>query len=137
MEALYYLLKPIQEEKLTEVLTKYMKRRKQSDGQLLITMKEGTIHLLPTDILYVEAAGRGTLVITTEGKVLECETGIGSSKVRETPCFIACHRSYLVNLHYIKTKYKDHLLLEGRIEIPVSRRMYDEVNQAFIKYYRN
>lgn len=49
--------------------------------------------------------------------------------------FIRCHRSYLVNIKYIKVVNKDAITLENGIKIPISRGKYEEVNEAFINYF--
>lgn len=48
--------------------------------------------------------------------------------------FIRCHRSYIVNLKYIKSITKDNVILESSIKIPISRGRYKEVNDTFINY---
>ncbi|MDU2198501.1 MAG: LytTR family DNA-binding domain-containing protein [Peptostreptococcaceae bacterium] len=45
-----------------------------------------------------------------------------------------CHRSYIVNVKYIKSILKNHVLLEDGVEIPISRGKYKEINDAFINY---
>ena len=45
-----------------------------------------------------------------------------------------CHRSYIVNVKYIKSILKNHVLLEDGVEIPISRGKYKEINYAFINY---
>ena len=47
--------------------------------------------------------------------------------------FVRCHRSYLVNIKYIKVVNKDTITLESGIKIPISRGKYEEVNEAFIR----
>lgn len=48
--------------------------------------------------------------------------------------FVRCHRSYIVNVKYIKSILKNHVLLEDGVEIPISRGKYKEINDAFINY---
>ena len=56
--------------------------------------------------------------------------------------FIICHRGVLVNLMHVVTIGKNSLMLADgntgfHMEVPVSRRLYNRVNEAFIKFYRN
>ncbi len=50
--------------------------------------------------------------------------------------FIPCHRSYLCRIEAIHQIDKKEIYFDDGSHIPVSRRMYGEVNQAFIKYFR-
>ena len=47
-----------------------------------------------------------------------------------------CHRSYIVGLAYAARINKKELLLDDGTSVPVSRRLFQEVNRAFVAYYR-
>ena len=49
--------------------------------------------------------------------------------------FVRCHRSYIVGLRHVNRITKTDVVLDGGEAIPLSRRMYNEVNQAFIAYH--
>ena len=51
-------------------------------------------------------------------------------------CFVQCYRGILVNVCHIETIGKEKIKLTGDVTVPVSRRMYPQVNQAFIGYYK-
>ena len=48
--------------------------------------------------------------------------------------FIKPHRSYIVNMDYIKTLARDGFITFSNQFIPVSRNVYKEVKQAFFEY---
>ena len=53
--------------------------------------------------------------------------------------FVRCHRSYIVNVKYIKSitknkKTADRVLLSNGIKIPISKDKYKDINDAFINY---
>lgn len=50
--------------------------------------------------------------------------------------FIRCHRSYLCRIESICRIGKTEITLDSGSVIPVSRRMYAEVNRAFIAHFR-
>ena len=50
--------------------------------------------------------------------------------------FVRSHRSYLVGLRHITRITKTDVILDNGTSIPLSRRMYAEVNQKFIDFYR-
>ena len=51
--------------------------------------------------------------------------------------FIKCHRSYVVNLRAVRRIGKYEIALDSGRVIPVSRRIYGDVNRAFIAFYKN
>ena len=49
------------------------------------------------------------------------------------PPFVKCHRSTAVNLSKVSRIGRQSCVLTGEIEVPVSRGMYQQLNQAFIQ----
>lgn len=134
VEALHYLLKPVDREKLFAVLDRYVKRRA-PENEIMLECGEKTVHVSPDMIMYVEAMAKKTLVRLSDGKTLECSSGISEVRRLLPECFADCHRSYAVNLRFVRSIGKGGLTLDGGMEIPVSRRLYGEINGKFIAYY--
>ena len=88
-----------------------------------------------------EAAGAGQMGRIGSGREATQIEHIDSSVNAEleplptasAPRFIRCHRSAAVNLEKIVRIGKQSCQLEGKVELPVSRGMYRELNQAFIR----
>jgi len=133
VDALHYLLKPLDFEKLSGVLDKYVRRMGSKSDEILIAGSGGAAHVAADDIAYIEAFGRRTQVHLADGSIMDCNQGIG--RFGEIRGFVQCHRSYLVNLRHVKGIERTLLALDTGGEIPLSRRLYQKVNQAFISYY--
>lgn len=147
VEALHYLIKPVDEEKIgycmERVFARYNERKKQRaflleaeetvDGQ---KNSRVTLWLLPEDVIYIEAFAHNT-ELHTKDKCYLCQRGISIwKKCLPNETFIACHRSYLVNLLYVARLEKEAVVLDDGGRLPMSRRSYKAVNQAFIQFYR-
>lgn len=141
VEAMHYLLKPIAREKVEQCMEKVKKRKKQKQFLLL----HGIDKLWKIDIEkinYIEAMGHGCIL----GVIKEQEEAWQERKITESISelkdmlidygFIQCHRSYLCRIANIYKIDKKEIYFDDGSHIPVSRRMYGEVNQAFIKYFR-
>lgn len=129
--ALHYLLKPVDEKKLFAVLDRYALGREKS-REIILEVSDKTIHVAEDSIVYIEAFGRKTQVHLSDKTLLDCHMSLG---VFEDFGFVRCHRSYLVNLRYVTGISRTEVLLDGGGEVPLSRRLYHSVNQAFIQYY--
>lgn len=133
VEALHYLLKPLSGEKLFAVLDKYISRHSARSEEILISGEDGSAHISADSIVYIEAFGRKTQVHLSDKTALSCNTSISRF---EKPCgFIHCHRSYIVNLRYVRSIGKTSVFLDTGEEVPLSRRLYNEVNKRFIEFY--
>lgn len=132
VEALHYLLKPVDKEKLFAVLDRYVRRREACD-EILIEAAENKLHIAVGDIVFVEAFGRKTAVHLSDKTVLDCRDSISRfENIRE---IIRSHRSYLVNLRFVRSISKTTVTLDDGEEVPLSRRLYGDVNRQFIEYY--
>lgn len=134
VEALHYLLKPFDEEKLFAVLDKYIRRHSVKSEEILITAADGSAHIPADGISYIEAFGRKTQIHLSDNTVIDCNMSIG--KFENIPGFIHSHRSYIVNLRYVRRIGKASATLDSGEDIPISRRLYNEVNRSFIDFYR-
>lgn len=50
-------------------------------------------------------------------------------------CFIQCYRSFIVNLSYVQSIHKDHILLLNGEEVPVGGTYAEAVRRAFEEYF--
>lgn len=133
VEALHYLLKPVDKSKLFSVLDRYIKRHT-SESEIMLSCNEGSLHISPEMIIYCEAVGKKTHV-HLQDKTLVCTLGISSLKNILPEEFIFSHRSYIVNLRFMRSIGKTEIALDNGTIIPLSRRLYKDVNEKFIQFY--
>lgn len=131
VKAYRYLLKPVKYDDLKTSLINCL-----NDINLLkksIVIKEGDarVKLSLKDIMYIEVQRNDITVHTlngiyeTKGTMSNFESEINSDT------FIRCHKSYLVNLEYIKSVKRYTAMLENDEEVPLSRNKYKEIKDKF------
>jgi len=135
VSALHYLIKPVDIERLFSVLDKAAARQNKPDDELLIQTTDATIKAAYKDIIYIEAFAH-YVQITTKANVLKTRANIGDIANMLGDGFVRCHRSYIVGLRHVNHITKTDIVLDSGTAIPLSRRLYKETNQAFIKYHR-
>ena len=134
VDALHYLIKPVDPRKLFRVLEKAADNLKMAEKVLLLQDNGELRRLIIRNILYVEVFSHFCTLHTTEG-IIETRIPIGELGNRLGEAFIRVHRSYLVNLEQIKRIAKTDIFLEDGSTVPLARRKYTEVNLAFIRYF--
>ncbi len=134
VEALHYLLKPIDKEKLFAVLDKFIMKRGK-EREVLLPCEDKIMHVSPDMVMYCEAMGKKSLMYLKGGQMLECNKGIGTVADMLGQSFIYSHRSYVVNLRYIKTIEKTEVVLDSGQVLPLSKRLYKDVIRQFIDFY--
>ena len=136
VNALRYLTKPVQEEKLREVL-RFIMDKSTSKKQLLIK-EDGEEKLLSiSDIIYFEAQNQYVMIYTTEAEhLIRYNIGDFEEQLREDG-FFRVHRGYLISLAKVKKLVKSEVLMEGadgEIKVPVSRSNIKPLKEALYAY---
>lgn len=132
VDALHYLLKPIDDNKLIQVLNKAADKLSVEPTFVVISCEDGTIKLYESDILYVEAFLH-YIVIHTKDKEYRIKESISAFEEKLSGDFYRIHRSYVVSLKHI-TRISRTSVNIGNAELPLSRGKYDDVNRAFIEH---
>lgn len=153
VSALHYLLKPVNKDRLFAVLDK-MQQAKTDAAETLIVNAGGEVRRIQVNnIMYVEAAGHGSIMHTNveaagrgsvlhaasaEFQELQLKESLGAieKQVLSGGEIIKCHRAYLVGLRFISAIQNSDIVLDNGERLPVSRNQMKNVQQAFLKYYR-
>ncbi len=139
VNALRYLTKPVQEEKLREVLRFVMDNSK-SKRQLMIREDGEELLLNVADIIYFEAQNQYIMIYTTEGNHL-VRYNIGDFEEQlKNDGFFRIHRGYLISLAKVKKLVKSEVIMEaaeGDIILPVSRSNVKSLKETLYAYVEN
>ncbi len=135
VSALHYLMKPLKEEKLFQVLERAAANLDKKERYEIFQREGESIRIPVSEIVSVEAFSHSVQMVTKGGSYRLDET-ISGLEERLGDGFVRCHRSYLVSLKYIQKITRTDVEMDTGDKIPLSRRKYDVVNQAFIRYYR-
>jgi len=135
VSALHYLMKPVNEDKLFAVLDRAVKQLAKTERTLFLPVDGEMMRISEADIMYIESFAHhqeiwlksGCVSVKMPAYKLEQQLGSG---------FIRCHRSYIVNKKYISKITKTDIVLDNGKEIPLSRRLYNEVSRAMLSYVK-
>ncbi len=136
VQALRYLLKPVKEEKLYELLSYVQSKVKNKKSYLIFSLSGEKKKLCFDNIIYFESLGHYITIHSTKGE-FDYKYGIGMlwDNLNGTD-FVRTHRSYIVNLKYVEKINKSECELNNQEKIPLSRNSYKLVNKKFIDYYK-
>lgn len=136
VKAFRFLGKPIQRQKFFEALSEA--EAELHDSENVLIPSEGEKHMVQQKhIVYIESLGDESCVHTIDrqyvtGKSLKYwEENINPS------VFFKVHKSYIVNLAYVKTiSTTDVILTEDAYELPIARRKKVEFQKAYMNYVK-
>ncbi len=133
VSALHYLIKPVGAAKLCPVLDRAVENLAYRERAVLVSTADGEFKIPQADICYVEAENVHVIVHTAGG---DYRTRIALSKfsAQLDETFFKVHRSFVVNLKYIKKITRTEVMMVNGDTVPIRRGMYDAVHAALIKY---
>ncbi|MCM1039188.1 MAG: LytTR family DNA-binding domain-containing protein [Roseburia sp.] len=134
VSALHYLMKPIEEAKLSSVLDRAVANLQKVEPVQIFYVDGEALRIPPGEIVSVEAFAHAVVVTTIRDSYRINET-ISTIEELLGDGFVRCHRSYLAAVKYMKKITKTEIVMDNDSVIPLSRRRYDMVNQAFIRYF--
>lgn len=135
VNALRYLTKPIQTQKLHELLA-YVREQMQEQRTLWIKADMGEERILIKNILYLEAQNQN-IIICTENKTYTVRYNLGDYETElAQDGFFRIHRGYLISLRHVKSLGKHELMLSENTVLPVSRTKEKALKEALFQYIR-
>lgn len=140
VRAIRYLLKPVDEGKLFEALDYALSYTQiKTEPVCLIKTKEGIIKQPYSGIEYIENVSRKLAVHLSDGEVLQSlfirktfEEEV--QEIADKNNFQQIHKSFLVNLDYVKQLTPDSVILKSGIELPVSKSKAAKVKREYLLF---
>jgi len=132
--ASYYILKPIQEDKLKlgidTVLARIHENRNNKLSSILVSHRGSTINIQIDEIFYLQADGTYTYIHLQNQTIISSKHLGYYHKLFIDSFFVRCHHSYLVNVNHIREIIRQRattLLLSNGVHVPASQRKSKEI----------
>lgn len=137
VNALRYLQKPVQIEKLREAILEAYNAQGKKKTVLSFQVADKFYKVDLDDVIYLESYGRDTEVVTknetisVHAKISDMEQQVPADR------FVRCHRSYIINMAEVKDIARYRFMTKNGIEIPISQLQYADVKKQFVAFERN
>ena len=138
VEAFHFLLKPVNENKLKNVLKKALVKVTACNNEdfIIISSEHQIKKILLKDIIYIESVGRMVKIHCTGG-VIETYKQIGDlEQTLSEKHFFRCHKSFLLNLEYVSRFDKAEIVMENGDTVFLARKRAKLFQKEFISYMK-
>lgn len=133
VEALHYLMKPVTGEKLGEVLDRAMDRIKTREREIVLALPDGIVRVPLYEIRYIEVMKNYVTIHAAEDYSMK--KTLNELKKELDGSFFQIHRSYVVGLRCVRKVTRTEVFLKDNTILPLSRKLYNDLNQALIHYF--
>lgn len=136
VKATNYLLKPLDEDKFYRCLDELFEEFFKEAPSLLIKSFSTTHHVLLSDIEYIEAQNRYTILYLNSGESVRTPKPLYAFEDDLTleNGFYKCHRSYLINLFRIDSYTSNEITMRSGSKIPLSRSYNTEFKMTYFNH---
>ena len=137
VEALGYLVKPVNEQKFAEVFSraqdKILSETEQKKKTLLIQYA-GANKAIPLDHIYYMESRKHKVVLYTKDGELEYYAKIGELEEELQGQFCRIHKGYLVNLSCVDEYSRTEIMLANGDKLPLSKYKYEDFVKAYLRF---
>ena len=138
VNALRYLRKPIVDAEIYECLNiAYQQWRDAQSSCILIDAQRKKMIINCKQLLYVESYGHYLYLHLTTGESAEVRSNmIAFAERLPSQMFAQCHRSYIVNLLYVRNLTRTALTMSDSTHIPIGSHYIDSIFDAVRLFYQ-
>lgn len=138
VQAYDYLVKPIQARQFARTMERLLNSMQSvSEANLLIQKGYQSRIISFEDIVFGEVIDRKIYLHLISSEIIDYYDRIEKLEGKLDSRFFRCHRSYLINLKYLKSYKNGVAYMEGGMEIPVSRLRSKEFSGVILQYMKN
>lgn len=132
VNASYYLIKPLTEEKLTKAMARcFPPETKQI---ISIDTGRGVLNLDPEEVLVLEVQNKYTHIHTTKG-IIDALYPLGKfAEYFKEPDFCMIHRSFIINFNQVQELEEDCFLMRNGFRAPIRTRGTKAVKDQYIQW---
>ena len=130
VEALHYLMKPLKEEKLYDVLERALSKVIQNEKSIILNLSDEIVRIPLHEIIYIDVDRNYITVHANQEYIIKKTLSEIEKELDER--FFRIGRSAIVNLKFISRITKQDVFLSNGVVLQLPRGMYEALNRAII-----
>jgi Response regulator of the LytR/AlgR family len=133
VQALQYLLKPINRKALSAALTVDLKRR--YENRYFVFRSGGMTQKVPyEDIEYLESTLKTVKLVSRQGTFIIYDQISNIERVLPKLCFCRCHRGFIINLRQVSKLNVQSIVTVCGTSVPIGKTYAAATNRALLNY---
>lgn len=137
VKASNYLVKPIQKDAFFQALDDILEKKAETTSKTMIIKSSLGVHKIQlSNLVYVEALNRKVIYYLKNGEQLASTERFSSvcDTLMQNAEFILPHRSFLVNMNYIRSITATDMHLQNGKIIPLAQRRVAEIKKHYLSF---
>lgn len=137
VKASNYLLKPLEPEKLFLCMDELISELQSTPRCITVKGIDATHRIAISDIEYIEAQGKHIVFSMVGSKTVRSSEPLYTYEniLVIDDGFLKCHRSYIVNVHYIDSYSHSEIIMRSGYRIPISRSCQKDFDAMYFRVF--
>ncbi len=135
VDALRFLLKPVNPKKLAEALVA-LENKLKNECMLEITGQHEPYYAKSTDIMYIEVVERRTIVRFEDFSVESHKSLATFEQEIRSDAFFKTRRQFIVNMKFIQRKNGNEIYMQNGEKVIISRRRLADFNEKYANFLK-
>ncbi len=137
VQAYDYLVKPIEQSRFQKTMERVLASMQSAGEANLLVQRGYESRLVPFEqIIFCEIIDRKVYLHLTSFEIVDYYDRIENLETKLDGRFFRCHRSFLINLQYLRSYKNQTAYMEGGKQIPVSRLRSKEFSGVILRYMK-
>lgn len=130
-----FLVKPVETDYLFELLNKADQNIQRRMQKRLLVKNKGISELIAySEIIFFENEGHNKTIIHLAKRDVNINKSLELLRTELPENFLSCHKSFSVNMDYIKRIDASNMILLSGIKVPVSKARYNDSRDTYFRY---
>lgn len=134
VDAINYLIKPIDKNRLFELFEKVIERMKKFDKYVVFKTDEGNRKLMFNNIYYI-LSDKNYLNIYYNSEIFKVRMTMKEVEEILDKRFHKLDRSTIINIEKIDSLSRTELIMNNGINLAIGRGKFEDINRKFIEYF--
>ncbi|MDY3765332.1 MAG: LytTR family DNA-binding domain-containing protein [Lachnospiraceae bacterium] len=129
-----FVRKPVKKNLLFSLIHQCIEEREKTWNDCMVFKTKAGIQKIPVSTIWYLESQKHIVLIHTKSEVYETYGQLSSMQKMLPAYFLYCHKSFIVNAHYIRSYEGDRFYLKNGTSIPISQLRRKDTRIKFFQY---
>jgi len=138
VDAFYYLLKPYSPSDINSLLKKVFNKLESEKSTSIVVKESGKLTKIEIhNIQFLESIKHMIHFHLRDSSIISCYGTINefSDLLLSDERFVRCHKSFIINMNFVKSLSGSYFIMQDKVIIPISRQSFKQIKNTYIDFF--